>query len=204
MSTATIKQNSNPAPPSRIHPKVFLLWVGMGTVVMLFAGFTSAYIVRRLQGNWEEYQMPNIFWASTGVIVLSSLTMFICSRAFKQENYTRYRTFLSITLLLGLLFCGLQYAGWMQLKSIGIDLSDTTPSGAFLYLISGIHAAHVLGGILFLFVFWVRSLRKPDPFNALMQDISPDRNLGIQLLATYWHFVDVLWLYLFFFFLYYQ
>lgn len=203
MSTTTIKQNNNPV-PNRIHPKVFLLWVGMGTVVMLFAGFTSAYIVRRLQGNWEEYQMPSIFWASTGVILLSGITMFICSRAFKQENYARYRTFLGATLLLGLLFCGLQYAGWMQLKSIGIDLSDTTPSGAFLYVISGIHAAHVLGGILFLFIFWVRSLRRPDPFKALMQDISPDRNLGIQLLATYWHFVDILWIYLFFFFLYYQ
>ncbi len=183
-------------PTKRIHPKMFLLWIAIGSIIMMFAGLTSAYIVRRMQGNWEAYQLPTVFWVSSGVIILSSICLFVASANYKRNNYPTYRNFLSITLLLGILFCVLQYKGWQALTNVGILLSDQTPSGAFLYVISGLHALHVLGGVVFLLIFWIKSLKLP-----YSQEYP---NLGIDILSTYWHFIGILWLYLFGFFMYYQ
>ncbi len=182
---------------------MFAMWLGIGSIIMMFAGFTSAYIVRRAGGNWVEYKLPDLFWVSTVVILLSSITLYIAHKAFKSDNRQRYRLFLGITLLLGLGFVGLQYAGWKELMGYGI-LLEGNPSGAFLYVISGMHAAHVLGGILFLVIFFIKSLRNLDPVKKLMQDINPEKTLGVDIMATYWHFVDILWIYLFVFFLYYR
>ncbi len=193
-----------PKKSSRIHPKTFLLWVGLASIVMMFAGLTSAYIVRRAQGNWTEYVLPNIFSISTLVVVLSSITMVLCTRAFKKEQFSAYKAFLGITFLLGLLFVSLQWMGWKELNQAGILLNGRDPSGAFLFVIAGAHALHVIGGIVILTIFIYQSFKKKDPVESLLSEMNPNRNLGINLISTYWHFVGILWVYLFFFLQYYR
>ncbi|OWY19174.1 cytochrome oxidase subunit III [Sphingobacteriales bacterium UPWRP_1] len=197
MSTVTLKRTQ------RIHPKKFALWLGIGTVIMMFAGLTSAFIVRRAAGNWVEFELPPLFYFSTLVIGLSSIALFFAEKAYKANRHLQYRNLLGLTLVGGITFIILQYAAWMQLASYGILLRGN-PSGSFVYVISGLHAAHVLGGVVLLGFFFVRAIPKPDPVQELLSEINPERSLGIEMLSVYWHFVGILWLYLLLFFTYYK
>jgi cytochrome c oxidase subunit III len=176
--------------PQRIHPHKFALWLGIGSIIMLFAAFTSAFIVRAGADNFTSFRIPTIFWISTLLLAMSSGTMYWAVRSFKKYNYTNYKIGLALTLVLGIAFAVCQYYGWFALAAIGVFL-DGNPSGSFVYVISFVHVAHVVGGLVGLFVSLFRSFVKP--FN-------PKRLIMVQLLATYWHFVDVLWIYLILFF----
>lgn len=193
MSTVSLKKRN------RIHPKKFAMYAGIGSIIMMFAGFTSAYIVRRAQGNWVEFALPFLFWISTLVILASSYTLVMAQRSAKKDDKVGYKKFLGYTLGLGWGFVVLQYLGWLQMQNIGM-LLEGNPSGAFIYVISGMHALHVLGGIAFLTYFYIKTQLKTDPIKDLMASINPERYLGLELLATYWHFVGILWLYLLIFF----
>lgn len=184
-----------------MNPKVFMLWSFLGTIIMMFAGLTSAYVVRMGAGDWMLYKLPSMFLASTVLIALSSATLYWSFRALKNENHQQHKLGLGLTLVLGLLFVVSQYSGWQELMSYGVRLQGN-PSGSFLYIISGLHAAHVIGGILLLLIFFFKSLLKKDPVDKLLEEFDTDRHLGYRLLNTYWHFVGVLWLYLFIFFWY--
>ncbi len=184
-----------------MNPKVFMLWSFLGTIIMMFAGLTSAYIVRMGAGDWMLYKLPDMFLVSTAIIVLSSVTLYWSFQALKKENRQQHKMGLGITLLLGLAFVFTQYSGWQELTSYGVRLQGN-PSGSFLYIISGLHALHVIGGVVFLVIFFMKSMFKKDPVDKLLEEFNPDRNLGYKLLNTYWHFVGVLWLYLFIFFWY--
>lgn len=175
------------------------MWVGIGSIIMMFAGLTSAYIVRRAQGSWMEFAIPTVFWVSTIVIIFSSISLFFAEKAIKQNNHKLYKYFLGLTTLLGFAFVGLQYKGWLDLQSIGV-LLEGNPSGAFVYVISGLHALHVLGGILFLIIFVGKTLLQKDVVKRLMDEINPHRFLGIEIFSTYWHFIGILWVYLLVFF----
>lgn len=173
---------------TKVHPHKFLLWVAIAGIVMMFTAFTSAFIVRRAGGNWLEFTLPVIFYWNTLVILMSSVTLHAAYAAYKKGLAKAYRALLSITFLLGVLFLALQYQGWMDLVKAGVPLK-TNPSGDFVYVISGIHGAHVLGGLAALavslvFAFW-RPFRQTDK-----------RKLRLELVLTYWHFVDILWVYL--------
>lgn len=183
---------------SRVHPKKFALWLGLGSIVMMFAGLTSALIVRKAAGDWVAFELPSLFVISTIVIALSSITLIIAYRQKRNKNDSAYRTWLVATFFLGIVFTVMQYMGWQELQRIGIFLKGN-PSGAFLYVISGLHALHVLGGIIVLLYMLISSLRKKDIISELMEDINTERLLSIELLSTYWHFVGILWLYLFLF-----
>ena len=173
---------------SKIHPHKFALWVALASIVMLFTALTSAYIVRKAAGNWLEFPMPVIFYWNTLVIFCSSISMYAAYRAYKQSKATAYRWLLLLTLLLGLWFLVLQYQGWIALKESGIPLR-TNPSGDFIYVISGIHAAHIIGGVAALLLTTVMAWVRPFKQNE-------GRQLRLELTQTYWHFVDFLWLYL--------
>jgi cytochrome c oxidase subunit III len=175
---------------TRIHPYKFTLWVAMGSIVMMFAGFTSALIVKRNQVNWQGYELPVVFWYGTAVILASSVTMHLALRQFKQRNRTGYRQFMLITAVLGGLFMAMQLAGFAQLQQNGIKLigQGSNVSGSFLAVIAGMHLLHVLGGVMAIGVMLRNALR------------SKTRNYSavpVEVMATYWHFVDVLWIYLF-------
>lgn len=176
---------------NKIHPYKFALWVGCSTLLMMFASLTSAYIVRQAGGNWLEFQLPGVFMFSTVTIVLSSLTLHASYLFFKRGQELLYKGFLISTLLLGLLFFIFQYLGWQQMNDMGIPFT-LHPAGDFVYVISWIHAAHVIGGVAILAVALIHAF-------GLRFRVTDKRKLRFQLSLTYWHFVDLLWVYLFVF-----
>ena len=176
---------------NKIHPHKFTLWVGIGSILMMFAGLTSAYIVKRNQANWMTFELPTAFWYSTAAIIISSLTIMMASRAFNDRLMTRYRTLTVITVGFGLLFIFLQVIGFKQLWEAGLTLQSNV-SISFLYVIVGLHALHVIGGIIALIVLSLKA------FSSRTRNYS---SIPIELAGTYWHFVDILWIYLLIFLL---
>jgi len=171
---------------NKIHPHKFTLWMGIGSIVMMFAGLTSAYIVKRNQANWISFELPALFWYSTAAIIGSSLALYLARRSFINREMAKYRLLLMTTLLLGVLFIALQVIGFSQLWAKGITLQGTV-SYSFLYVIVGLHAAHVTGGIIALAVMYIRTFsRRTRVYN----------HVPVDLMSTYWHFVDLLWIYL--------
>lgn len=177
---------------SKIPSKKFALFVACAAIFMMFAAFTSAYVVRQAAGNWLEFQLPNVFWYNTIVLFASSVTLHLAYINFKQERTIFYRSFLVVTFLLGIAFVALQYQGYLAMNDIGVYL-DGNPSGAFVMVISGVHAAHVIGGIATLIVALIHAL-------VLKHRVTPARKLRFEMTLTYWHFMDFLWIYLILFF----
>lgn len=176
-----------------IYAPLFALWIAMGSIVMMFGSLTSAYIVRQAAGNWLEFRIPDIFYFSTGVILVSSVVLHAAYWAFRNGKEILYKAMLPLALGLGILFIILQYQGWNALYAIGVAL-DGNPGGSFFYVISGIHAAHVIGGIFAMTVALMHAYLLP--FKP-----TEKRRRRFQLVLHYWHFVDFLWLYLFLFLL---
>lgn len=188
--------------PKGVHPQRFALWIGMASLTMLFAALTSAYIVRYEAGNWTEFQIPRAFFISAVLLLVSSGTIWWAVKSFKTGNLANYRLALSLTFTLSLAFCASQYIGWKALQNIGIYI-EGNPSGSFLYVISFIHVAHVAVGMLLLSGTYIRSFTVfKNEKNWVLWHQDSNKNVRIELLATYWHFVDFLWLYLLAFFYY--
>jgi cytochrome c oxidase subunit III len=180
MSSVAIEQKN------RIHPHKFTLWVAIGSILMMFAGLTSAYIVKRNQANWTSFEIPVLFWVSTGVIIISSLTIMAATKAFKERSVTKYRSLMLLTMVLGVLFIALQAIGFKQLWDAGLTLQKNV-AYSFLYVIVGLHALHVIGGVIALIVMSAKAYsNKTRIYSAV----------PLEVLSTYWHFVDILWIYL--------
>lgn len=187
MATLTYSNNR-----SKIHPKKFALLVACASMVMMFAGLTSAYIIRQAAGNWLEFALPNIFYVSTAVMLGSSLVLQASYNAFKKENAPLYRGLLVLGLFMGLAFVLLQYQAWQAMDMNGIRFNGN-PSGSFVYVLSGIHAAHVLAGISAIIVALVHAFLLP-------MRVTPERKVRFEMTLIFWHFVDALWIYLLLFF----
>jgi cytochrome c oxidase subunit 3 len=177
----------------KIHPHKFTLWVAIGSILMMFAGLTSAYIVKRSQASWLMLEIPVIFWYSTAAILASSVTVQLSLKALKAREMMAYKRWLMITAVLGVLFLVLQIVGFKQFGANDIRLigAGSNASYSFLLAISGLHGLHVLGGVIALLVIAIMALR------------TTTRNyntIPLEVAATYWHFVDALWIYLFIFF----
>ncbi len=174
-----------------------LLYIGIVSIVMLFAGLTSAYVVRADNGNWLVFQLPDITIISTGIIVTSSLTMLMATMAIKKGNLRLTSISLFITLVLGIAFFYTQVEGWRQLSVQGVYFVGkySNAAGSFLYFIAFIHLLHMIGGLIALTVSLTKSLLKK---------YSAADYLGIELTAIYWHFLDLLWVYLFLFLYFYR
>jgi cytochrome c oxidase subunit 3 len=177
----------------KVHPKKFALWLLLVGITMLFAGFTSAYIVRRAEGNWMEFALPSSFLYSTVVVLLSSLSMWWAMRSAKRDEITQTKTGLWATLALGVLFGVLQYMAWtdmVQQELFFSNLQGNKISASFVYVISGMHLLHILGGLIYM----VAVLFKTYQFKVHKKSL-----LSIDLCNTYWHFVGLLWVYLYLF-----
>jgi len=182
------------APELKEKSRKFLLWLGLVSIGMMFAGLTSGYIVRRETGTWLKFDLPFTFWISTAVILISSISMNWAVQLVRKNNLKMLPGAILITLLLGISFGICQFVSWQALISKNIFLTGTgsNASGSYLYIISALHLCHIIGGIIALAVVYVKSLRKK--YNL-------DNYLGIKLCAIYWHFLDALWVYLFLFML---
>lgn len=183
---AVMEQEKN-----KIHPLKFIMWSACASIVMMFAGLSSAYLVKRNQTNWLTYDIPVIFYYSTALIILSSVTIILSRKAFMNHQMKQYKRWLAATTILGIAFVILQYIGFTELWASGITLTRNV-SFSFLYIIVGLHAVHVIGGVIALIIMYLKSLSKK------RKNYSP---IYIDLMNTYWHFVDGLWIYLLLFLL---
>lgn len=172
-----------------------MLWIGIVTIIMLFAGLTSAYIVRQAEGNWLQFQLPIQFYISTAFILLSSATMLWAQNGIKSGNESVLQRGLLITFLLGVGFTWSQFSAWDALVDSGIFFAGarSNAAGSYLYVISGVHLAHLAGGLMALLFTFIKAYRGK---------YSQENRVGVELTATYWHFLDILWIYLLLFLLF--
>ena len=162
------------------------LWVAMGSITMLFAAFTSAYIVRSSGQDWVPLEAPPILWFNTAILLLSSITMEIARRSFHRWQPLSFRKWILITAVLGSAFLAGQVLAWRELAQQGIYLVSH-PHSSFFYVLTAVHGAHLLAGVVAL--FYVLGL-------AVRYRLTPGESSSPSIAATYWHFVDALWLYL--------
>ncbi|WP_425637435.1 cytochrome c oxidase subunit 3 [Algoriphagus yeomjeoni] len=177
--------------PIAMHPKKFALWLFLVTVVMIFAALTSAYIVRQSEGNWLEYDLPTIFWYSSGIVVLSSLFLQYAYSAAKKDNLVGLRAGLGLAVLFGVAFLISQWYSWVALVDENVFFVGN-PSGSFLYVFTGLHAVHLISGVIFLIIVLISTYRYK------VHSKSMDT---LEMATTFWHFLAALWLYLFMFLL---
>jgi len=196
-----------------------LMWFGIVSIIMLFAGLTSAYMVRQGEGKWVQFALPDLFIVSTIIIVLSSIPMQWGLNSIKKNQTGNLKIAILLTFILGIGFVVFQFLAWSELFSRGLALTghvkdiktdftyipgpanETVKQAAdignvassFLYMITGLHVVHVFGGILALSVVLVKSFR---------EKYSASNYNGVSVCAIYWHFLDALWIYLFLFLLY--
>lgn len=180
-----------PKTPLAMDPIKFILWLFLVSIIMLFASQTSAYLVRRAEGNWLEFAMPKIFWYSTVVLVISSAMMHWAYLAAKKDQFKQLKIAISVTFVLGLVFLWMQFEGWKQLVAMNVYFVGN-PSGSFFYVFTGLHGFHIVTGLIVLITALTAAFR----LNVHSKNLR-----RIQICATYWHFLDILWLYLFIFLL---
>ena len=170
-----------------------MLWVSMISMTMLFAGLTSAYVVSRNRTDWVSFDLPNAFYISTFLIVASSITFMLAKFFIKKDNRQLTTLFLILTLFLGIGFMFFQLEGFNALLKANLFFTgeQSTVKSSFIYGITGAHLAHVLAGILVLLVVF---------YNHITKKYTAANFLGLELGAIFWHFVDILWIYLFLFF----
>ncbi|WP_428741530.1 cytochrome c oxidase subunit 3 [Tenacibaculum sp.] len=170
-----------------------MLWIAMISMVMFFAGLTSAYVVSMNREDWITFDLPQAFYVSTVLIVLSSVALFFSQKLLKKDNLQGSFILLLLTLVLGLGFVLYQYIGFNELKDAGLYFTgpESTVSTSFIIGITFMHVLHLLAGVIVLLVVI---------YNHFKKKYSSADMLGFELGAIFWHFVDVLWIYLFFFF----
>lgn len=174
-----------------------LLWFAMISMVMMFAGLTSAYVVSTSRPDWvNDFKLPQAFWMSTGVMLLSSLTFLWSRLELRKGQMNNAGLGLVVTLALGFLFVFLQFYGFNQIIASGYYFtgSESTVTTSFLYIVTVLHLLHLAGGIVALTVTVVKFFRGK---------YTPESHLGVELAELFWHFLDLLWVLLFLFFYFY-
>ncbi len=176
--------------PLAMHPKKFAMWLFIATVVMLFAALTSAYIVRQAEGNWMIFELPSLFYVNTAVIVVSSLTMQLAYWSAKMDLLERTKLMIVITTILGVAFLVGQFMAWGQMVESNVYFvgdRGSAVSGSFVYVLSGLHGLHIVGGVVFLLIVLISAFRYKVHSKNMTQ---------MEMCATYWHFLGGLWIYL--------
>ncbi len=169
--------------------KKMMLWFGIASLIMGFAGWTSAYIVSSARKDWVDIELPSLFYVSTGLIILSSLTYYIAKKGVLQNKQKISTIFLSLTLALGVAFIYLQFQGFEQMIGQGYRFTGPTSSikMSFVYLIAAVHIAHVVAGLISLIVVLYKQVKGK---------YTAEDHLGVSLGETFWHFLGLLWVYL--------
>jgi cytochrome c oxidase subunit 3 len=173
--------------------KKMMLWFGIVSLIMSFAGLTSAFIVSSSREDWlANFVLPNAFTYSTLIILLSSIFLYAAKRSLKKNQVSTTTSLLIGALVLGIAFIYSQIQGFNQIIDSGYNFTGPTSNitMSYIYIIAVVHIVHVLAGIICLIVVIINQLNKK---------YSSENTLGFDLASTFWHFVDILWLYLFFF-----
>ncbi|PQV45991.1 cytochrome c oxidase subunit 3 [Jejuia pallidilutea] len=186
LTQGTLKEKNNRA-------KKMMLWFGIVSLIMSFGGWTSAFLVSRSRPDWvKDFELPNAFIISTVVIIISSVTFILAKRALKNGNRSATSAFLLATLVLGVVFIINQFYGFQQIIDLGYNFTGPTSNVtmSYIYLIAFVHILHVVAGLICLLVVI---------YNHFKQKYNAQNLLGFELAATFWHFIDILWVYLFLF-----
>jgi cytochrome c oxidase subunit 3 len=173
--------------------KKMMLWFGIISLIMSFAGLTSAFIVSSSREDWlSDFVLPSSFTYSTLIIFLSSIFLYAAKQTLKKNQAVTTTSLLIGVLVLGIAFIYSQILGFNQSISSGYNFTGPTSNitMSYVYIIAVVHIVHVLAGIICLIVVIINQLNKK---------YSSENTLGFDLASTFWHFVDILWLYLFFF-----
>jgi len=173
--------------------KKMMLWFGIVSLVMSFGGLTSAFIVSSTREDWlTNFELPQAFTASTIIIVLSSIVLYFSKKALLKQHNQLSISLLLGTFVLGLAFIYTQLSGFSEIIQSGYNFTGPTSNitMSYIYIIAVVHILHVLAGLICLIVVII---------NHLKNKYTPTNILGFELASTFWHFVDILWLYLFFF-----
>jgi len=168
-----------------------LLWIALAGITMFFAGITSAVIVSRPTDSWIHFPIPDWFLYSTSVIITSSLLLVIAKDQIKKDN-SIFSLVLSV-FLLGILFTFCQFMGWKELTNVHdvyFTGSKSSPSESFFYVLTAAHLAHLFGGLIALLMISI---------NAKKHKYNSEDYLGLELASTYWHYLGILWIYLYLF-----
>ena len=177
-----------------IHPKKFIVYLVAVATVMLFAGLSSAYLVSKMSGEWLEFDLPTGFIYSSVVVILSSLTLHLGYLSLKKNELGLVKIYLTTTLLLAIVFLLLQFYSFTQIYADNIVLSgrQSNPSGSYLYIITTLHALHLVAGICFV-IYLLLSL--------VSGKLSSENSTRYEGCQVFWHFLGGLWLYLYVFFI---
>lgn len=181
-----------------VHPKKFIVWLFMASIVMMFAALSSAYVVRKGEGNWLEFELPTMFYFSTILILLSSGAFHMGYLSAKKNDRSKIIMWISLAAVFGTGFLLSQYSAWSELygrkllNGFGIVFggSYSNPSGSFLYVLTGVHGFHIISGLVFVLIVM---------FLALKGKIHSKALIWVEACGTYWHFLGGLWIYLYIF-----
>ena len=173
--------------------KKMMLWFGIVSLIMSFAGWTSAFVVSSAREDWlTGFVLPNAFSVSVALIILSSLTLLLAKKYLKLNMASKASFYLGATMLLGIGFIVSQLIGFQQIIDLGFNFTGPTSNitMSYIYIIAAVHILHVIVGLICLMVVF---------YNHFKQKYNTENLLGFELAANFWHFVDILWLYLFLF-----
>ncbi len=173
--------------------KKMMLWFGIISLIMSFAGWTSAFVVSSSRPDWlKDFRLPNAFIVSTLIIIVSSIAFVLAKKALKAGHRKQTAIWLLITLVLGVAFVIGQFVGFGQIIDAGYNFTGPTSNVtmSYIYLIALVHILHVIVGLVCLLVVI---------YNHFKQKYTASNMLGLELAATFWHFIDILWVYLFLF-----
>ena len=188
-----MKYTENTDKEKHIRAKKMMLWFAMISMTMSFAGLTSAYVVSKSRPDWlSDFVIPQAFYYSLAIVLLSSLTMFLAKKNVMSEKHSAGMIFLITTFVLGITFITLQFKGFSEIINAGYFFtgSESTITTSFIYLVVIMHMGHIIGALIALLVVI---------YNHYKQRYNNGQTLGIELAETFWHFVDILWIYLFLF-----
>jgi cytochrome c oxidase subunit 3 len=180
-----------------IHPAKFNLWLFIVSIILLFGALTSAYIVSKgIESDkdmWHHFTMPKMLWLNTGILLVASVMLQIGLRGARRGDFHRAKIGFSLTMVLGILFLAGQVLAWMGLSEEGVVFgAGGSSAGNYLYVLTCLHGFHIVAGLAYLGIVYLR---------LMLNRYRPGNILGIENAATFWHFLGLLWLYLFLFLL---
>ncbi len=182
------------------HPNNVMLFFLLFGLAALFLALTAAYIYTRVTMDVPPVRIPGLFIFNTFLLLGGSYAMLRAKKSYLQDDTGGYQQFLRLTIWLSVLFMAMQTLAWIMLFRNNVALTSSTTT-AYLYLISFVHLAHVVGGLPFLYAFYrTAKKRMVDPVTVLVYFSDPEKRLKLRLLTVYWHFLDGLWIYLVLFF----
>ena len=176
--------------PLTMHPKKFIVWLFIVSIFMMFAGWTSAFLVAHSEGNILDVELPKLFTITTVILLISSVTIHLAKRAVKKDNLAVARLMLGLTLVLGTAFLFGQWYSFGKFVEQDIFFVGGTAVQSFLYVLPFMHGLHIIAGLIFVAIVLYRSYR---------YKVHSKSTASMEMCATFWHFLDGLWLYLFLF-----